>query len=465
LPYQGSGFVAVNLDLRGQKISVIGAGVSGCSLASLAADHGADVFVSDAKEIKEERKKIFIEKNIRWEENGNTAQMLDADKILVSSGISPNVPILKEAASRGVSLVGELDFVSPYIKGVVIGVTGSNGKTTTTSMIGYFLEKLGFECITAGNIGTPVADAARSGKDFIVLELSSFQLQWAEKFSCDIAIVTNLAPDHLDWHGSYENYVSAKSNIIKCLKNGGAAITQKRDIELLNISSKECRSYPLSWDKNDITRGIFMDGENQAAVLKNSGCDEEYKLFDFDEVKLLGTHNLENAAMAVSALALLNINGISKDVISSYSALDHRCELVGVKDGITFVNDSKGTNVAASIAAMSSLPDMKVMILGGKGKGEDYSPLAQAVKKYASSAVLLGAEKKKIAEALDAAEYKQYIFAESMEDAVEKAYHAARSGETVLLSPACTSWDMYPNFETRGIDFRNIVKEILKRAS
>lgn len=451
------------MDLKGQKISVIGAGVSGYALASLAADHGADVFVSDAKGIKEERKKIFKEKNIKWEENGNTDKMLDADKILVSSGISPNVPILKEAASRDVSLVGELDFVSPYISGVVIGVTGSNGKTTVTSMIGHLLEKLGFDCMTAGNIGTPVADAAKSGKDFIVLELSSFQLQWAEKFSCDIAIVTNLAPDHLDWHGSYENYVAAKANIIKCLKDGGAAIFQKRDTDALGIANKKCRSYPLSWDKNDIVRGIFMDVENKGAFLENSGSDAKYKLFDFDVVKLLGSHNLENAAMAVSALALLNINDISKDIISSYSAPEHRCELVGTKNGVTFINDSKGTNVAASITAMSSLPNKKVMILGGKGKGEDYAPLAQAVKKYASSAVLLGAEKKKIAAALDTVGCRQYVFAESMKDAVEKAYESANDGETVLLSPACTSWDMYPNFETRGIDFCNIVKEIIKR--
>ena len=198
--------------IQGKRITVVGAGVSGRALAELAAKLGAKVFVSDAKELPEETKKLFESAGIDYECGGNTERALEADEVVVSSGISPKAPIVAEALKRGMRVTGELDFVNPYLSGIVIGVTGSNGKTTTTSMIGYFLEKLGYSVMTGGNIGNAVAHAAGRDYDFIVLELSSFQLYWAREFMCDLAIVTNLAPDHIDWHGSYENYVASKAN-------------------------------------------------------------------------------------------------------------------------------------------------------------------------------------------------------------------------------------------------------------
>ena len=210
--------------IQGKRITVVGAGVSGRALAELAAKLGAKVFVSDAKELPEETKKLFESAGIDYECGGNTERALEADEVVVSSGISPKAPIVAEALKRGMRVTGELDFVNPYLSGIVIGVTGSNGKTTTTSMIGYFLEKLGYSVMTGGNIGNAVAHAAGRDYDFIVLELSSFQLYWAREFMCDLAIVTNLAPDHIDWHGSYENYVASKANLINCLAPGGALL-------------------------------------------------------------------------------------------------------------------------------------------------------------------------------------------------------------------------------------------------
>ena len=307
-----------NMQLAGRRISVVGAGVSGRALAELAAGLGAEVFVSDVKEPDAAVTKAFAEKGIKWEGGGNTERVLEADEILVSSGVSPKAPILEAAAAKGITVTGELDFVSPYLSGIVIGVTGSNGKTTTTSMIGYYLERLGYSVMTGGNIGNAVARAAGKEYDFIVLELSSFQLCWAKKFICDLAVVTNLAPDHIDWHGSYENYVAAKANLVNCLAPGGAVIYQERDEEALNIAAREeIVRYPLRWGEDDPhKRGLYLDDGVRASWINGGGCRMKRRLFFFDDVKLLGRHNLENTAMTLGVLALFNMPELSPELIA-----------------------------------------------------------------------------------------------------------------------------------------------------
>lgn len=448
--------------IRGKKVTVVGAGVSGRALAELASALGARVFVTEVKELGDETKKFFDGKGIEWECGGNTSRALDADEIAVSSGISPQAPILAEAMKKGIKVTGELDFVNPYLSGTVIGVTGSNGKTTTTGMIGYFLEKLGYSVLTGGNIGNAAARAAGRDYDFIVLELSSFQLHRAREFTCGLAIVTNLAPDHIDWHGSYENYVAAKANLVKCLVPGGFAIYQKCDEKVLRIKDGVNR-FPLMWhDGGPCEEGICLDEKSGAAWINRSGSGAKRKLFMFDDLKLLGRHNIENAAMAAGALSLLNAGEVTPGLLSSYVPPKHRCAYAGSSRGVTFVDDSKGTNVAASVTAMTSLAGTKIMILGGQGKGEDYAPLAAAVRENSRAAVLLGAEKEKIAAALDAAGFSNYKTAGDMDEAVRAAWSFAEAGDTILLSPACTSWDMYPNYNVRGEDFCRAAEEIIK---
>ncbi|MBP9559627.1 MAG: UDP-N-acetylmuramoyl-L-alanine--D-glutamate ligase [Synergistaceae bacterium] len=453
-----------NTVYKGKRVSVIGAGVSGRSLAELARKLGAEVFVSDLKKITEESVKAFDVMGIDWEEEGNTERVLACDEILLSSGVSQDIPILKLAVSKGIPVTGELDFVYPYMSGKIIAVTGSNGKTTTASMTGFLLERSGAASMTGGNIGNPAANAAYEKNDFLVLELSSFQLNKVNKFKCDIAVVTNLAPDHIDWHGSYEKYVEAKANVIRSLAPNGNAIYQYRDSKELNVP--EGMGYPLSWGKSDNSKkGIYIDRESSAVFICVKEEEEPIRLFDFDAVKLLGSHNIENTAMASAALVLLGHGPADPAIISDYQPPKHRCAFAGSIKGITFVDDSKGTNVAATVTAMSSLEGSKIIILGGQGKGEDYAPLAEAVLKYAKSAVLVGAEKKKIASALDAAGYVSYTIVSTMEEAVEKAYRNAVPGDTVLLSPACTSWDMYPNYGARGDHFCELAKGIIERDS
>lgn len=440
-------------NIDGKKITVIGAGVSGRAVAKLAYTKGAKVFVSDAQTINEEIKAEFKKSGIEWEENGNTKRALEADTIVVSSGIPSHSDIVKNARSNGIEPVGELDFSYPYLNGKIIAVTGSNGKTTTTSIIAELLEKSGYCATAAGNIGLGIAELADRRFDYIAMELSSFQLYWSHNFICSAGIITNLAPDHLNWHGSYENYIAAKAQLFSCIESTGAAICQNRDFRDLSRNST-AKIYKLGWEKGN---DIYMDMSCKTAWL------ESEKLFDFADTQLLGTHNMENVAMALASLKLCGVK-TDRKYLSDIKAPAHRCEFAGEINGITFVNDSKGTNVAASITAMTSLPNKKIVILGGQGKGENYAPLADTVKKYARAAILVGEEKEKIATALRDSDFTQFEFAESIKDSVVKAYKIAKAGETVLLSPACTSWDMYKHFEERGEDFCNSVRELKESA-
>ena len=433
---------------RDKKLGIIGAGVSGQGLALLARRLKAKVFVSEQKEIPDDIKKIFEKNKIEFEEGGNTEKIFEGtDEILISSGIPPKAEILHEAEARGIKLTGELDFVIPFIKTrKLICVTGSNGKSTVTSLINHILNKAGFKAGAGGNLGKAAASFTREKFDSVVLELSSFQLARATKnLRALVSIITNLAPDHIDWHGSYENYVAAKAKILQLRHLNGWGIIQERDYEILKPEGK-----------------IFMDADKQDATLILNG--EPEKLFDFNQITLLGDHNLENVAMSLSAVKLINSNLLFltpvESLINGFKPLRHRCELAGVIDGVQYVDDSKGTNVAASATAMKSIKGRKVIILGGQGKGEEYSELADTVKAECDYAVLIGQEAEKIQEALLASGYENFRRASGMEEAVKISHELARPGMVVLLSPACTSWDMYKSYKARGEDFCRLVKEL-----
>lgn len=448
--------------LKNSNIAIIGAGISGVSLAVLARKCGANVFVSDSNKIKTEHKDLFASQGIDWEENGNTERLLNYSEIVVSSGISPQNEMLQMASRNGITITGEIDFVCPFLTGEIIAVTGSNGKTTVTSMLGYFLEKTGHSVAVCGNIGKPIAEIAEGNYSFIVIELSSFQLYWAKKFHCHAAIVTNLAPDHIDWHGSYKNYLASKTKLVKLLDEAGFLICQKNDLDILKI--KDGLNYiPLFWDAQEKRiSGIFLDSKECTAWLRGFKNDKSKMLFNFKNIKLLGVHNLMNLAMALSLLELYDIT-IPEKVISLYTPPEHRCSYVGEVKSITFVDDSKGTNVAATVTALTALKGTKVVILGGQGKGESYIALAEAVKIHARHAVLIGAEKENIAESLLLVGFKAFSVVNTMQEAVETAYSKSSPGDIVLLSPACTSWDMYTDYKARGKDFCEKVKNVIER--
>lgn len=452
----------IRKNYTGSKVSVLGGGVSGTSLALLASRLGAKVFLSDSGPITEQSTIKLKGSNIQFEEGGHTDKLLESDLVLASSGLPPNSPIVKKIGEANIPIIGELDFVFPLIEAKIIGVTGSNGKTTTASLMGHLMSSAGIKAAVAGNIGSAVADYACTGEEYsyIVAELSSFQLHWAKEIELYGAVVTNLAPDHIDWHGSYENYVNAKARILAFAdKKNGFAIIRKADAA--ELPSAGGRTYFLSWDSRISEKSIVLDSAKRAAFFG------KHRLFSFDDTELLGSHNMENAAMAMSSLRLCEEpcnNGTGcTDVLSglkSYKAPPHRCAPVLSKNGVSYVDDSKGTNIAATVTALSSIDGMKIIILGGKGKGEDYTALVEPLKRFAKYAVLIGEEKEKIAESLREGGFDMYSSVSEMEEAVKLAASKAGSGDVVLLSPACTSWDMYKNYNERGEHFSALVRKI-----
>ena len=440
------------------KLTVIGAGVSGQGLALLAHTLGENVLVSEQKNIPEDVKAIFAQNNIAYEEGHTSKVFEDTSEILISSGIPPQSEILREAEKKGMKLTGELDYVLPHIRTQnLVCVTGSNGKSTVTSLIGHILNRAGLKAGAGGNLGTSSAKFTQEDFDAVVLELSSFQLARATKnLRSKVSIITNLAPDHIDWHGSYEAYVEAKNRVLSLRDPDGWGIIQDRDFDTLNPSGK---IITLSWTETPShkTAGhIFMKDSESVLILNG----ETIPLFRYSDTTLIGSHNLENAAMSLCAVYLLGVKGNAKFLLEGFRPLPHRCEHAGTVDGVQYIDDSKGTNVAATITAIQSIPGRKIIILGGQGKGEDYTPLAEAVKSECDSAVLIGEEAGKIQDALERAGYTNFHRVSTMEEAVQVSRSLAKPGMVVLLSPACTSWDMYKSYKARGEHFCRIVREM-----
>ncbi|GHV38303.1 UDP-N-acetylmuramoylalanine--D-glutamate ligase [Synergistales bacterium] len=458
-----------NIINKSKRFTVIGAGVSGTALALLARRLGYDVFVSEEREnLSPASLEKLKNASISFESGGHTARAFESEAIILSSGVSPNAACVLEAKRIGVPVIGEMDFAAPHLRAPVIGITGSNGKSTLTSLVGHILKKSGLKTGVGGNLGEAASLFTEEKFDCVVLELSSFQLYWANNLKVAVGAVTNLAPDHIDWHGSYEAYVAAKAKLFSLQDETGWKIIQDRDREALSLTTSMAisRTAALSWeDKLKSASGAHIYMGEKGAFLRREGM--ESLLFMYDETTLLGRHNLENIAMALSAARLFETptTGDVKETLADFRPLPHRCELAGVIDGVTYIDDSKGTNVAASVTAMTSIKGRKIVILGGKGKGEDYAPLADGVSLEADAAVLIGAEKNKIEAALREKGFTNiYKMADAgtqeMEDAVLTAKKLAKPGMVVLLSPACTSWDMYESYKKRGEHFRDVIRKL-----
>jgi UDP-N-acetylmuramoylalanine--D-glutamate ligase len=454
--------------ISGERIAVLGAGTSGTSLALLARRLGADVLVSDSDRISDATAALLETAGASFEACGHTDKILGCDRVVVCSGFPPYAEIIKKISKRGVPISGELDFAAPFLRGKVIGITGSNGKTTTTSLLGHLL-KIFYPgengVAVAGNIGNPIADFALKEYEYIAAELSSFQLHWARGIVLDGAVITNLAPDHIDWHGSYENYAAAKTKILSFVKgaghvpfeeNGASGFFITREAERSELGRLAGRGVTLAWD-SEIDDGKITLNSAQRRAYAFGGV-----LFDFADIPLLGSHNMENAAMAMAAAGLLGLDvEAARGGLGTYVPPPHRCSLVLTSaHGVRYIDDSKGTNVAAAVTAMSSIEGRKIIILGGRGKGENYSVLAEPLKKFAKWAFLMGEASEDIAAALRAEGYDKFSQVNGLEDAVRGASLAASHGDVVLLSPACTSWDVYKNYGERGDHFASLVREM-----
>ena len=442
-----------------KRIVILGAGESGTGAAILAKTKGFDVFVSDFGTISEPYRALLDQNGVQWEDGGHTFDRIkDADEYIKSPGIPLNAPILEQLreykassnplTSNPLTLISEIEFAARYTDAKMICITGSNGKTTTTSLIYYILRNAGLNVGLAGNIGNSLAlQVAREHHDYYVIELSSFQLDNMYDFKADIAILLNITPDHLDRYDfEFQNYVDAKFRITRNQTADDAFIYWAED----PVIDRELK-------RLDLGATLYPYGFS---------CPNPLPVGE-DELALKGRHNVLNSMAATIAA---NVVGIRKDIIreslKSFQGVEHRLQYVATIRGVRFINDSKATNVNSCWYALESMTTPTVLILGGKDKGNDYSEIDDLVRSKCHTLVFMGLHNEKLHEHFD--DFKsqitndklQIIDTNNLHDAVQAAYHAAKEGDTVLLSPCCASFDLFKSYEDRGDQFMAAVRNL-----
>lgn len=441
------------------RIVILGAGESGAGAAVLAQKKGFDTFVSDMSLIKDKYKAMLNERGIQWEEGKHTEELiLNADEVIKSPGIPNDAPIILKLKNQGTPIISEIEFAGRYTNAKMICITGSNGKTTTTSLIYHIFKKAGLNVGLAGNIGQSLAyQVAECNYDYYVIELSSFQLDNMYKFHTNIAVLMNITPDHLDRYGfEMQNYVDAKFRIIQNQTDDDAFIFWNDD----PIIQKELHKYGIHGqyfpfaEKNEEGVAAFTE-ENKVYFTRPIAFNMEQ-----EELALTGTHNLFNSmAAGISA----NIAGIRKECIrealNDFKGVEHRLEKVARVKGVDYINDSKATNVNSCWYALQSMKTKTVLILGGKDKGNDYNEIADLVKEKCSGLIFLGLHNEKLHDFFGNFGLP-IVDAQSMPDAVNAAYNMAKKGETVLLSPCCASFDLFKSYEDRGDQFKECVRNL-----
>ena len=442
-----------------KRIVILGAGESGAGAAVLAQKKGFDTFVSDMSLIKDKYKNMLNERGIQWEEGHHTEELiLNADEVIKSPGIPNDAPLILKLKDKGTPIISEIEFAGRYTNAKMICITGSNGKTTTTSLIYHIFKKAGLNVGLAGNIGQSLAyQVAECNYDYYVIELSSFQLDNMYKFHANIAVLMNITPDHLDRYDyKMQNYVDAKFRIIQNQTDNDAFIFWNDDPVIQKELHKygiHGRYYPFA-EKKEEGLAAFVE-QNKVYFTKPIEFNMEQ-----EELALTGTHNLFNSmAAGISA----NIAGIRKECIrealSDFKGVEHRLEKVTRVRGVDYINDSKATNVNSCWYALSSMKTKTVLILGGKDKGNDYNEIAGLVKEKCSGLIFLGLHNEKLHAFFDGFGLP-IADVQSMKDAVDAAYHMAKKGETVLLSPCCASFDLFKSYEDRGEQFKECVRNL-----
>ncbi len=443
-----------------KKIVILGAGESGVGSAILAQKHKFDVFISDKGQIKENYKDILVKQKIKWEEgNHNESIILSADEIIKSPGIHEDAPIINKIRTKGIPVISEIEFAGRYCKGIKICITGSNGKTTVTNLIYHILKKAGKNVAMTGNVGNSFAMAVAEGSyDYYVIELSSFQLDGMYEFKADIAVLMNITPDHLDrYDHKFQNYIDSKFRITQ---------NQKKDDLLIYWEGDPVIKTELSRKKYGMTLLPFSDEikEGMAAYIENNELIVDYpnktNIMTIHEFALKGRHNTYNSMAAAIAGKALNIRKeVIRESLADFQGVEHRLEPVITVCGINFINDSKATNVNSTWYAIECMENNIIWIVGGVDKGNDYSELFLVVKKKVKAIVCLGKDNKKIIEAFKD-KVSTIVETTSMEEAVRSSYYLAKKGETVLLSPACASFDLFKNYEDRGRQFKQAVRNL-----
>ena len=446
--------------MKKNKIVILGGGESGIGTAILGKKEGFEVFVSDYGKIKKKYKQVLLHYEINWEEEAHSeTEILSAGIVMKSPGISENTPIVLKLKKKGIRIVSEIEFAATYTSATLIGITGSNGKTTVATMIHKILKDAGNNAAIAGNIGKSFAELVAT-KDInqFVLELSSFQLDGTYNFAPHIAILTNLSPDHLDrYDNDYEKYIASKFKIVMNQKSDDYFIYDADDLMINKwISNTTIKSQliPFSLQK-ELKKGAYIKN-NELTITTNNNT------FTMSITKLgqQGQHNIKNAMAASTASTLLNIRKATiRRSLENFQGVEHRLENVLKINNVRYINDSKGTNVNATFYALDSMETSTVWIVGGVDKGNDYSELFALVNEKVKAIICLGVDNEKIIKAFGNV-VDIMVETHSMEDAVKVAYRLSKKGDNVLLSPACASFDLFENYEDRGRQFKNAVRNL-----
>jgi len=450
------------LELKGKKVLVVGLGKSGLAAALFLRRRGAQVTVSDVRSAEALAKEIpaLIEAGIMVETGGHgLLTFRRQDLIVVSPGVPMDTPELAQVKSFGLPVIGELELAACFLKGKILAVTGSNGKTTTTALLGEILTAAGLPTLVGGNIGVPVVALLDSSTDetWSVLEVSSFQLETTEKFHPSIAVILNITPDHLDRHGSFENYARIKERIF--------AQQTAEDVLVLNADNTPCeeaasravaRVYWFSIE-HPVPQGAWL--ESGYVVYRSAKNAAVEKIMPLSDIPLKGAHNVENVLAAVVAARQAGVPAESiRSSVEKFEAVEHRLEYVATRNGVEFYNDSKATNVDATAKAVAAFSDGIHLILGGKDKGSPYTVLSDLLRQRVRAVYTIGAAAAKIESDLRGVVTIQSC--ETLDKAVAAAAAAARPGEVVVLAPACSSYDQFDNYEQRGKVFKQLVKEL-----
>ena len=441
-----------------KKMVILGAGESGKGTAILAQQKGYDVFVSDAAFITPEIKSLFDKKGIRWEEKKHsTAEILQADLVMKSPGIPAHVEIVKSIRAAGIVIQSEIEFASQFTPASIIGVTGSNGKTTTTLLIYHLLKKAGLNVGLAGNIGTSFAQqVAQHDFDYYVLEISSFQLDDIHSFAPSIGVITNITPDHLDrYNYDFSQYVASKLRLTMNQTEDQFLLFNADDTQLtkaIEQTNTRAKKFPFGRAVSTQPGATFQDETIKINTTNTT------TMINTTQFPLQGRHNLLNAMAAASVASLLDISKDSiRNSLLSFTAVEHRLERVLKIQNRTYINDSKATNVNATFYALESMEGQTVWIVGGVDKGNDYSSLLPLVREKVKAIICLGVDNDKIIESFSPV-VDLLVETQSMREAVKMAHQLADKREYVLLSPACASFDLFENYEDRGNQFKEAVR-------
>ena len=450
------------MELKDKRVLVVGLGKSGVASALFLKAHGARVTVSDTKSGDELRNEIpaLLDHGITVETGGHGERTFRGqDLIVVSPGVPVDAPLLVQARAMGEAVIGEIELAAQFLPGPIVAITGSNGKTTTTTLTGEILAAGGLPTLVGGNIGTPAISLAERAKpeSVIVLEVSSFQLETIQAFRPKVAVVLNVTPDHLDRHRTFEAYVEAKARIFENQRGSDFAVLNEDDPTCVEMAARTQGQVFWFSRQKEVKQGAWVRDGN---ILFRDGRDAQKTLqreiMQVSEIPLKGAHNLENVLAAVCAGALMGCAPEKiRQAVRDFKAVEHRLEFVATIRGVDYYNDSKATNVDATIKALESFPANIHLILGGKDKGSDYSVLNDLLRQRVKRVYTIGAAAGKIESQIKNVEV---VHAETLENALRKANAVAVPGDVVLLAPACASFDQFKNYEQRGQVFKEIVR-------